>query len=150
MKSLASLCHDVGIPARQQEFFCGKVVEIISSEALLTEIARECLSNLWIRYDSGGISMGRSLRAALLEYILDDLLDGSISDTSKCMFSVLLGMYHDHEFINTQRWYDYRLEHFHESDLLHRVWLSSAAFCLEIDEVAEMNDWPIEKIRALL
>ena len=43
-----------------------------------------------------------------------------------------------------------KLDHFSEGDLSHRIWLSVAAFCLDLDEVADMADWPIENIRKLL
>lgn len=150
MKSLVHLCHDAGIPKRQREFFCSTVITLLSEDGSPREIAINCLRNLWIRYDSGGISVGRSLRAALLEAILSEVMEGFLGEKARLRFSLLLGMYHDHTFINAQGWYDYQIEHFHESDVLHRVWLSVAAFCLHIDEVVEMSDWPIEKIKVLL
>ncbi len=47
-------------------------------------------------------------------------------------------------------WYDYELGHFSESDLMHRIWLATAAFTLEIDDVADMSEWPIQRLCVLL
>lgn len=164
MKSLIVLCHDPVIPEGQRKRFCQAVVEGVSAHDDLLHIAIEHLRLLWIRYDSGGISVGRSLRSALLEKVMGMLIAAedrqesleSISSSEmvrvKKLLSILLGMYHDHTFINQGGWYDYKypLMHFCESDLAHRIWLSVVAFCLDLDEVADMADWPIEKIRELL
>lgn len=162
MKSLIVLCHDPVIPEGQRKRFCRAVVESISTDDDLLHVAVEHLRLLWIRYDSGGISVGRSLRSALLEKVVDTLIADEDRQESletitpseigraKKLLSILLGMYHDHVFINQGGWYDFKLDHFSEGDLSHRIWLSVAAFCLDLDEVADMADWPIENIRELL
>ncbi|MBP9782370.1 MAG: hypothetical protein KBC50_01405 [Candidatus Pacebacteria bacterium] len=162
MKSLIVLCHDPVIPEGQRKRFCQAVVEGVSAHDDLLHIAIEHLRLLWIRYDSGGISVGRSLRSALLEKVMDTLIAAedrqesletitpSEIERAKKLLSILLGMYHDYTFINQGEWYDYKIEHFYESDLFHRIWLSVAAFCLDLDEVADMADWTIENIRELL
>lgn len=150
MKSLVHLCHDTHIPQKQKEFFCKFVIENLATDAPSFDIATRCLSNLWERYDSGGMSAGRSLRAALLEEVISSLREGCIDSRVKLILSILLGMYHDASYINAQEWYDYHIEYFFESDVLHRVWLSVAAFCLDIDDVVEMSDWPIERIKVLV
>lgn len=162
MKSLIVLCHDPVIPEGQRKRFCQVVVESVSTDDDLLHIAIEHLRLLWIRYDSGGISVGRSLRSALLEKVTGILIAAedrqesletitvSEIERAKKLLSILLGMYHDHVFINQGGWHDFKLDHFSEGDLSHRIWLSVAAFCLDLDEVADMADWPIENIRELL
>lgn len=150
MRSFALLCNDPSIPEGQRKRFCEKVIESLSIDQPLKEIALISFRELWIRYDTGGISCGRSLRAALLEEIISAVNQEKEEEFVRVPLSILLGMYHDHAFINANGWYDFEIGHFSESDLSHRVWLSTAAFCLEVDEVADMSDWPIEKIRLLL
>ena len=146
MKSLALLMEDPGISSPQKQYFCQQAVELISLDLSPHEIALEALGHLWMRYDLGGISVGRSLRAALLKEITLALHTGYWSNRTKTCLSILLGMYHDHHFINSQGWYEYEIGHFSESDVLHRVWLSTAAFCLDHDEVCDMEEWNISRI----
>ncbi len=151
-RSLALLCHDSGIPERQKQFFCSKTLDLLTSNQTATGIALASLGQLWARYDDGGISHGRSPQSALLEetlFLLEKHSD-CISERARVLLSVLLGMYHDHGYMNAMEWYDYELEHFSDSDLMHRVWLSVAAFSLEIDDVANMSEWPIKRLLALL
>lgn len=150
MKSLALLCQDDLIPEKQKEIFCREVLRYVSSEEDPVDTAITCLRNLWIRYDSGGISAGRSLRSAILEEVLFEIVEKRLSSRTRVLLSVLLGMYHSGSYINEQEWYDYPVGHFSESDVLHRVWLACAAFCLDIDDVAEMSEWPIARIKRLL
>ena len=151
-RSLALLCHDPGIPERQKNVFCSKLLELVGSNQTAVEIALCSLRLLWVRYDTGGISVGRSLRASLLEESLSLLAKNPHRGRGRvgALLSILLGMYHDHRYINTMGWYDYEVGHFSESDLMHRVWLVTAAFSLEIDDVADMSEWPIERLHALL
>jgi hypothetical protein len=150
VKSLVLLCHDPLIPPRQQIRFCESLVTELSCEASNKDIALKALRALWVRYDSGGISCGRSLRASLLEKIIGCIDRDEDLPGTHTSLSILLGMYHDPVFVNASRWYDYKIEHFSEIELFHRIWLATAAFSLEIDEVADMVDWPIERLRALL
>lgn len=150
MRSLTLLYEDPGINENQRKFFCRVVVGGLSVELSLREIALGALRLLWERYDSGGHSHGRSLRSALLEEIISCLDQERDEEKMRTCFSVLLGMYHDAQFINSAKWYDYEIGHFVESDMFHRAWLATAAFCIELDDVADMDDWPIEKIRHVL
>jgi hypothetical protein len=146
MRSLAVLCHDSSIPIGQRDIFCSRVVWYLSEEKKLGEVALSCLRSVWIQYDTGGISVGRSLRSTILETILARLEDKKDDVQMRILFSILLGMYYDHEFINAAKWHDYPIEHFSEDGLTHRIWLSTAAFCLEVDEVADMKEWSLQKI----
>jgi hypothetical protein len=150
MRSLVLLCSDPMIPEKQRRKFCEDVVGYVSLDLPWKDIALKALRMLWARYDSGGISCGRSLRSALLEKIIHCIDEDKELSTMRHCFSILLGMYHDPEFVNTASWYDYEISHFFEVDLSHRIWLATAAFSLELDEVADMNEWPIERIRILL
>lgn len=150
MRSLVLLCKDPAIPTRQREKFCEDVVEALSRDSAPKQIALEVLRALWVSYDSGGISAGRSLRATLLEKIIHCIDDDENLSLMQNFFSILLGMYHDPVFINAGKWFDYSIEHFYETNLFHRTWLATAAFALEIDDVEDMADWPIERIAALL
>lgn len=152
MKSLALLCHDSGIPERQKNIFCSNLLDLLCTNQAPVEIALVSLRLLWTRYDTGGISVGRSLRSLLLDEIISVLAKRSRGgeERVRVLLSVLLGMYHDHSYIRAMSWYDYPVHHFSDSSLLHRVWLSAAAFSLEIDEVAEMSEWSTDRLLTLL
>lgn len=133
-RSLVLLCHDSGIPERQKQVFCAKFLGLVSRNLKDVEISLLCLRLLWERYDTGGISVGRSLRSSLLEESISLLAKNPhrLRKRIQTLLSVLLGMYHDHRYINTMGWYDYELGHFSESDLMHRVWLLPLPSCLRL------------------
>jgi hypothetical protein len=107
MTKLLELCNDVRFSERQKSFFWGSVETSLRSygKNYLT-VAERCMSEVWIRYDLGGISIGRSLRAVVLEQSFDLLRKGFLLETIE-LVSILVAMYHSPDYINTHRWFDY-------------------------------------------
>ncbi len=150
MRSLVLLCHDPSIPTPQKERFCERIIESLSEDKRLIEIALENLRQLWVRYDTGGISCGRSLRSSLLGKLILLFDEDENTTEGRMLLSILLGMYYDPAFINTNDWYDYEIGHFCEVEFTHRLWLATAAFALGVDEVTDTADWTIDELRQIL
>lgn len=155
---LMDLCNDKRFNSFQIRFFWHNVLKIFSKNYFISpfEIGLECLRNLWIIYDLGGISVGRSLRSVLLDLAIDLLKYRYLEDLDK-VIGILVAMYHSQEYINKNNWYDFDIT-FEDLPMRERILLVSAAISFgtkvvpDIDTCTEEYIWEVintakEKVR---
>ena len=156
MRSLKLLCADPGFPETQKMYFETEVNVLLADSGVGEEGALFCLGRLWHYYDVGGHSMGRSLRSVILDKVMDWLrtnkraADETCVQKAKTLLSVLVAMHYDYEYINQQQWFDYHLDAMWDLPLRDRVFVSAAAFALNVDDVPSLNDWSKERVFAFV
>jgi len=79
--------------ARQREYFCEYVRELLDNPRFQDNTARRILGHIWHGYDVGWHSVGRSPRSLLLEASMSAMDWGDI-EKAKSLFSILIAMYH--------------------------------------------------------
>ena len=149
MPSLIHLCNDSGFPVLQQMWFDEQVTKLLSQNLPPHEIIIQCLRKVWHKYDTGGHSCGRSLRSLILEKMQKWLIEGKMLQV-RCALSILLAMYYDYKYINANNWYDFKLEDVWDLPLEERIFFSTIAFVLELDDIPLMGDWPHQRILTFL
>jgi hypothetical protein len=152
MPALVDLCNNKKFGNSQKKYFWRKVEEIRLQEGGAKVKALGCLVEVWKGYDMGGHSYGRSLRSFLLEFIISSIEKNEDKDTEKIKLtlSILIAMYFDYKYINEHGWFDYKLENHCELPLKERILLCSAGFLLEVDDIPDIDYWPVENIEKLL
>jgi hypothetical protein len=136
MTSVKALYEDPRVSAGQRAYFWRKVAEVLSEPCPSTlETARRSLSYIWCCYDSGGHSVGRSLRSRLLECAMKYFDSGNTTKTGEIIV-VLIAMYHNHEHIERAGWYDYTPspDCYPDSSSDERVHLAVVAQMLGVDD----------------
>jgi hypothetical protein len=138
MASLKSLYLKTGVSAAQRNAFWKKVRETKSKALQENKNDKEkaalyLLQHLWSCYDMGGISVGRSLRALLLEHATKELREGKKKSPHKIL-ATLVAMYHDQAHIRRWQWYDFPVadDDPYSSSLTERIFLCSAVQLLEL------------------
>jgi hypothetical protein len=148
MKTIRALyAEGRGVTDSQRSHFYSKIESRLRSGSGIARYqAYEALTELWRSYDAGGMSIGRTLRAGLLEKVLSSKTD---EDHKKTCLSVLCGLYHDLDAV--RGWSERSVEHFSDDLLSDRILIATAMFALGLeDQVADMREWPEEKIRKLV
>lgn len=152
MPALIDLCNSKKFGNSQKKYFWKKVNEIRLQEGDAKEKALECLIEVWRGCGGGGHSHGRSLRSFLLEFLISSIKKNEDKNREKIKLtlSILIAMYFDYKYINEQGWFDCKLENQCELPLKERILLCSAGFLLEVDDVPDIDYWPVENIEKLL
>lgn len=158
MRSLTALCNGDGFSIEQKKCFAEAVDILLEESGMGMTGALFCLSRLWQYYDVGGHSMGRSLRALILEKIRAWLMwAGEVPDEqdmqkekAKTALSVLVAMHYDYQYINRHGWFDYRLEDTWDLPLRDRILVTAAARALGVDDIPSTDEWNDERVIALL
>ena len=137
MPQISDLHKDCSHQGSQREYIKRKVKEVLEDSLDQDSKVRRCIRRLWSRYDSGGISIGRSLRAVLLEETYQ-LLESGLIDEAKELLAVMIAMYHSPEYINEHKWFDYEVS----IDLLpveERILLLAVASILGVVKVPDIT-----------
>ena len=156
MRSLTDLCSDNGFSENQKKYFAEEVDALLEESGMDRVGALFYLSRLWQHYDVGGHSMGRSLRALILEKIRAWLMwAGGVPDEqdiqkAKTALSVLVAMHYDYRYINQHGWFDYHIEDVWDLPIRDRILVSAAAIAFGIDDIPSADDWSDERIIAFL
>lgn len=128
----------------QREYFCNLVMRILTPNRSIDSIIEENLQTIRVRYDYGGISLGRSLRSIILDSTLKNLREKNYAKTKECI-RILLAMYYNKDYINNHHWYDFRVEEFpydnFEIYILSAVWM-----LLNIDEIPDIHSYDTKTI----
>ncbi|MFA5132430.1 MAG: hypothetical protein WC444_03860 [Candidatus Paceibacterota bacterium] len=148
MPKLSHLLTDERFSSAQREHVRTRVAANISRGEDAKSSAQVCLQELWQSYDYDGISMGRSLRACILEELLQ-LLDGCFDDEARQLLAFLVAMYHDVDYLNSVGWYDYVVT-IEALPLGYRILLLSAAVALDIEELPEIDEESNSIVRQLV
>ncbi len=133
MTSVKALYANSGVSSGHREFFFKKLSEVQKNVGgTPIEKAYLSLQYVWRCYDTGGISVGRSLRALLIERALKLLKRNDVGPAS-IIVAHLVAMYHNHAYIEECGWYDYRLDFgLYGSSIQERVHLVAAAYALKV------------------
>ena len=153
MRSLKELYNDPRFTETKRKHLNEEITLLLMKSHTGKNGAVYCLNQLWLDYDAGGISIGRSFRSRILEQILSWLREDGDDETlqkAKTALSIFVAMHYDYEYINEQKWFDYRLHGAQDIPLRARILASAAAFALEVDEIPSLNDWKNEQILALV
>lgn len=130
MTSIVALYKSSEVSEGQKKYFWEKVNEILSQSSDKKMLVLKSLNYVWRCYDTGGISMGRSLRSLLLDRLIKDVTVDDM-EHAKRIIAVMIAMYHDHRYIERSGWYDYKLDFgLYGSSLDERINLSVVAFVL--------------------
>lgn len=148
MPKLLDVVNDARLSEKQKAFIWKRVHEYSPKGKPKLDIAKDCLSNLWQIYDSGGISVGRSLRAAILEEA-HSLIEAGLFQAAKTLLAILVAMYYSPEYINKNGWFDF-VVCIEDLPLLDRTYLVPAVPALGVDEIPDISLCTLEHIKALL
>jgi hypothetical protein len=151
MITLNELYENPDVPHGQVEYFWRQVKEILSVSQDKKVVALKSLHYMWQRYDSGGISMNRSLRCQLLDRVIDCINRDEV-DNAKRAIAVLVAMYHDDKYIDKARWYDFPLNFgLYGSSLDERIHLSVVAITLGAEnDIPGISDFIHQDFTAFL
>lgn len=133
----------------QSEYFCRYVNEILTSQRFQDETVTNLLWYIWHGYDVGWHSRCRSVRSVLLESTID-LLAQNDFEKAKKVFSYLIAMYHNVEYINDHNWLDFKIEHFtyvwlNELFNIVLVWM-----LLDIEELPDIRNFSSDNVYNLV
>lgn len=136
MPKLSDLLNDERFPKAQRDYVNQRIKTNLPEGKDKILAAQDCLQELWHSYDYDGISMGRSLRSAVLEEILQQL-NSHFKEEAKQLLAILVAMYHDANYINKSKWYDYHVT-VETLPLGYRILLLSACVALGLDNLPEV------------
>ena len=148
MPKLLDVVNDERFSPRQKTYIWKRVHEYSPEGKSKLDIAKDCLKRLWQIYDSGGISVGRSMRAEILEEAYS-LIEVGLLEEAKGLLAILVVMYYSPEYINKNKWYDFEVS-VDELPLLDRTYLVPAALALGIDDVPDISVCSLDYIGTLL
>lgn len=137
MPNLLDLCNDKRFSETQKMYFWKRVFENSSQDIDSFVVAYNCMREVWVKYDYGGISVGRSLRATLIELAFDCLEFRYLGELEQ-LIGILIAMYHSPEYINANKWFDYEIT-IQELPMGERIFLVSAAMALGITFVPDIS-----------
>jgi len=149
MKSLKALYQGTEINESQKAQFREEIRRIKDISPIRNKVLEHCLLDIAQEYSQGGISSGRSLRSMLLDQARW-WLKHRAPEKAKVALSVLISMYHDVEYINSQSWYDFKIENNNGVPIVERINLCVIAEIMGIDELPDMSDWPAQAIVDLI
>lgn len=129
----------------QRSYFCRYVQRILSEPEFQEDTVRSILGKIWIRYDLGGHSVGRSRRSVLLEAAIE-AMDHHDREKAKYLLAFLISMYHDIDYINSHNWLDFKIEHFTNAWLQDLYDLATAWILLGIDRLPDIQELTDEKM----
>lgn len=137
---LVDLCNSSSFNNFQKSFFWRHVLAHFSENPFSSpfDIANSCLTTLWVQYDRGGISIGRSLRTVLLELAID-LLDLSCVKEAEKLIAILVAMHHSPSYINSQKWLDYEVDE-ESLPMGERVLLCAALIALGLRYIPDIEE----------
>lgn len=145
--SLQTLYSDKGfLSMEQKKWFCEEVVNILNNDDSIEENLNYCLHQVWMSYDMGGHSIGRSERSILLESTRKFLTSNNPMQARKCL-GLLLSMYHNIDYVRRRNWMDSTIPPIESPlDLNTRELfpLVLAGFILDIDELPDINSFSPE------
>jgi hypothetical protein len=136
MPKLSDLLVDKRFSKAQRDHVNKQITLRISKGKNKRVAALRCLRELWVSYDYDGIS-GRSLRACILEEILQ-LRESHFEEEVKQLLAILVAIYHDVDYLNRSKWYDYEVT-ITTLPLEYRILLLSAATALGIEDLPTIN-----------
>ncbi len=148
MQKIAEIRNDARIPEAQRLHVEARIKAIKSRKEDTLSIVMYCLQEIYISYDNGGISVGRSVRALLLEEATCLLRVGCTNEAKK-LVAILVAMYYSPLYINEHGWFDFETT-IELLPLVERIFLLAVSDLLEIQEVPEVSDCTIEHIQHLV
>lgn len=148
MPKLIDVINDDRFSVHQKTYIWKRIKEYSPEGKAKLDITKDCLSRLWQIYDSGGISVGRSMRAELLE-VAHSLIEVGLFDEAKALLAILVAMYYSPEYINKNHWYDFVIS-IDELPLVDRTFLIPAVLALGMKDIPDISLCTLEHIRALL
>lgn len=150
MPKLTDVINDERFLPAQKARIWNKVKEYSPEGKPKLDIAKDCLNQLWQIYDSGGISVGRSMRACLQEEAWE-LIEVNLLEEAKELLAILVAMYHSPEYINQNKWYDNMpIDSMSELPLNDRTFLIPAVLALGVEDIPDISLCTLEHIGTLL
>lgn len=152
MTNIKALYDNPEVNSGQRDYFWEKVSEIlIQQEKGKIFILKESLRYMYQRYDCGGHSCGRSMRSLLLEEAMRDIRSEDFESAGK-IFSIIVAMYHNHEYIEKHGWYDFKMDFgLYGSSIDERIHLSVLAFLTGVEnEIPDISNFTKQDFLAFL
>lgn len=126
MTSIEALYNNKDVPSGQRDYFWKEVESIIKGKK---DPLTYAIEKVYVSYDDGGHSLGRSLRSVTFEQAIREIRRGDRYSAGE-KIAILVAMYHNNAYIEKHGWYDYPLDFVYGSSFFERIHLAVIAICL--------------------